>query len=58
MGKVDYFVWAGANKLICYEMKAIWGLSIALCILFAFTSIVSVCLWKRTRMAPRGDLEK
>jgi hypothetical protein len=46
MGKVNYWVWAGADKTTCYEMKAIWGLSIALCILFAVGSIVSVCLWK------------
>lgn len=51
MGKVDYYVWAGASSTICYETKAIWGLSIALCILFAFSCIVSICLWKRQKMA-------
>jgi len=50
MGSVDYYVWAGASSTTCYETKAIWGLSIALCILFAFSSIVSVCLWKRQKM--------
>jgi hypothetical protein len=56
MGKVDYFVWAGASGTTCYETKAIWGLSIALCILFALSSIVSACLWKRQRttMAPKS----
>ena len=29
-GKVMYSNWIGANKTTCYEMKAIWGLSIAL----------------------------
>lgn len=29
-GKVIYGNWIGANKTTCYEMKAIWGLSIAL----------------------------
>ena len=29
-GKVVYSNWIGANKTTCYEMKAIWGLSIAL----------------------------
>jgi hypothetical protein len=29
-GKVDYVAWIGASKAICLEMKAIWGLSIAL----------------------------
>ncbi|KAL9015789.1 MAG: hypothetical protein Q9185_006824 [Variospora sp. 1 TL-2023] len=28
--KVPYSNWIGANKVTCYEMKAIWGLSIAL----------------------------
>lgn len=49
MSKIDYWVWAGASKTVCYETKAIWGLSIALCILFAFSSVVSACLWKRLK---------
>jgi hypothetical protein len=59
MSKVNYWVWAGASKTTCFEMKAIWGLSIALCILFAFSSVVSVCLWKRQNMAaaPAKDIE-
>lgn len=56
MGKVDYFVWAGVNSTTCYLMKAIWGLSIALCILFTFSAIVSACLWKRTRAGPRKEI--
>jgi hypothetical protein len=51
MSKVNYWVWAGASKTTCYEMKAIWGLSIALCILFAVGSIVSACLWKMLKSA-------
>lgn len=39
------------DKTACYEVKAIWGLSIALCILFAFSAIVSVCLWRRMKPA-------
>jgi hypothetical protein len=57
MGKVDYFVWAGADSLTCYEMKSIWGLSIALCILFALSGAMSALLWKRTR-GGFSDLEK
>jgi len=58
MTKVDYWVWAGASSTTCYEMKSIWGLSIALCILFAFSSIVSVCLWKRLKaVKPVKDIE-
>jgi hypothetical protein len=29
-GKIDYVAFIGASKAICIEMKAIWGLSIAL----------------------------
>jgi uncharacterized membrane-anchored protein YitT (DUF2179 family) len=29
-GHVVYGNWIGANRTTCYEMKAIWGLSIAL----------------------------
>lgn len=49
MGAVDYFVWAGASSDVCFETKAIWGLSIALCILFAVSSIITACLWKRLK---------
>lgn len=28
--KIPYSNWIGASKVTCYEMKAIWGLSIAL----------------------------
>lgn len=72
-GQVVYSNWIGANKSTCYEMKAIWGLSIALwyvltvnhfrplysrdhSILFAFSAICSVCLWRRSKQAPK-DVE-
>jgi len=59
LGKVDYWVWAGASKETCYEVKAVWGLAIALCILFAFSSVTAVCLWKRQRdeSAPAKSVE-
>jgi len=50
MGKVNYWIWAGASKTTCFEMKSIWGLSIALCVLFAFSSICSACMWRRQKM--------
>lgn len=56
MYKVNYWVWAGASRTTCYEMKSIWGLSIALCNLFAFSSVVSVCMWKSVKVAE--DLKK
>jgi len=47
MTKVNYWIWAGASKTTCFEMKSIWGLSIALCILFAFSSVCSALMWKK-----------
>jgi hypothetical protein len=49
MRNLDYYIWAGASSTTCFEMKAIWGLSIALCILFSFSSICMGCLWKMQR---------
>jgi len=57
MSKINYWVWAGASRTTCFEMKAIWGLSIALCILFAFSAICSVCLWRRQNMYVKKDVE-
>lgn len=51
IGKINYWVWAGASKTTCFEMKAVWGFSIALCVLFAFSAVVSVCLWKKQKLA-------
>jgi len=51
-GTIDYVAWIGASRAICLETKAIWGLSIALCILFAFSAICSICLWRQTKVAP------
>ncbi|KAH7156435.1 hypothetical protein EDB81DRAFT_880753 [Dactylonectria macrodidyma] len=45
------FQWVDADKASCYQIKAIWGLSIALCVLFAFSAVTSLCLWKRTKGA-------
>lgn len=56
-GKVVYSNWIGASRSTCYEMKAIWGLSIALCILFAFSAICTVCLWRRSKTLAPKNLE-
>lgn len=44
----------------CYEIKAVWGLSISLCVLFAFSAVICIGLWRRiksTTMAPPKDIE-
>jgi len=55
---LSYRYWIGASKSNCLEMKSIWGLSIALCILFAFSGICSVCLWRQTKMESPKDIEE
>lgn len=58
--KSNVYEWVDPDKTACYEVKAVWGLSIALCILFAFSTIVSVCLWRRIKAAsapPPKDVE-
>ncbi|KAJ5929832.1 hypothetical protein N7454_006782 [Penicillium verhagenii] len=49
-GNIDYEAWIGASKAICLETKAVWGLSIALCILFFFSSICSAVLWRQKKV--------
>ena len=43
--------WAGSTKMNCYETKAIWGLSISLCILFSCSALVLPTLWWKNRKA-------
>jgi hypothetical protein len=47
----NIYQWVDADKASCYQIKAIWGLSIALFILFAFSTVAELCLWKRTKGA-------
>lgn len=39
-GKLSYTYWIGASKANCLEMKAIWGLSIALWYVLFYFSLV------------------
>ncbi|KAI8957610.1 hypothetical protein F5Y11DRAFT_352388 [Daldinia sp. FL1419] len=41
----------------CYEVKAVWGLSIALCVLFAFSAVICIGLWRRTKAPATKDIE-
>lgn len=57
-----YFTFVHMDQPTCFETKAIWGLSIALCVLFAFSSIVCVGLWRRVSretvvVGSRKDIE-
>ncbi|KAK8065997.1 hypothetical protein PG997_012744 [Apiospora hydei] len=57
---VNYFAFVAIDQPHCYEIKAVWGLSIALCVLFGFSAIVCVGLWRRVKAtvaAPPKDIE-
>ncbi|KAH8195796.1 hypothetical protein TruAng_010039 [Truncatella angustata] len=57
---VDYFTYVAVDQPHCYEIKAVWGLSIALCVLFAFSTLICIGLWRRvkaTSAAPAKDIE-
>ncbi|KAL4991815.1 hypothetical protein BDW68DRAFT_151371 [Aspergillus falconensis] len=56
-GAVDYDSWVGASKGVCVEAKSIWGLSIAMCIMFFFTAVCCACLWRQRRIAAAGGKE-
>jgi len=46
---LSYFTFVAVDQTTCFEIKAVWGLAISLCVLFAFSSLVCVCLWQRVR---------
>jgi hypothetical protein len=54
---LPYPTFVTLDQATCYEIKAVWGLSIALCVLFAFSALVCVGLWHRIRRenAPSSD---
>ncbi|KAJ5087380.1 hypothetical protein N7456_010996 [Penicillium angulare] len=54
-GKLKYTSWIAASKTICLETKAIWGLCIALCILFFVSTICSVALWRQKKVMADSD---
>ncbi|OTA90704.1 hypothetical protein M434DRAFT_397794 [Hypoxylon sp. CO27-5] len=56
----NYLALITTDQPHCYEIKAVWGLSIALCVLFAFSAVICVGLWRRTKSgaaAPPKDIE-
>lgn len=48
---LSYFSFVAVDKPTCYEIKAVWALSIALCVLLSFSSLVCLALWQRVRRA-------
>lgn len=43
--------WAGATKSNCFQAKTIWGLSIALCILFSVSCVLLPALFYKNKKA-------
>lgn len=53
---VSYLVFAGAGQTTCYELMAVWGLTMALCVLFALSAVSAgfLFLGKRRAAAAAG----
>ncbi|GAB0137218.1 hypothetical protein EsDP_00005494 [Epichloe bromicola] len=49
LARRNYFEWIDPDKATCFEIKAIWGLSISLCVFYFMSAVTSACLWKRLR---------
>ncbi|KAF2006322.1 hypothetical protein P154DRAFT_256930 [Amniculicola lignicola CBS 123094] len=49
--KLNVAVWAGATKANCFQSKTIWGLSIALCILFTTSCVLLPTLFYKNKKA-------
>ena len=55
--KGQYVGWAGATRVNCYESKAVWGMSIVLCILFSCSVMVLPALWMKAKKAAAGPVK-
>ncbi|KAG5929750.1 hypothetical protein E4U42_004677 [Claviceps africana] len=53
LARKNYFEWIDADKASCLELKAVWGLSICLCVLYFMSSLTSACLWSRLKGGSR-----
>ncbi|EON95974.1 hypothetical protein UCRPA7_8493 [Phaeoacremonium minimum UCRPA7] len=50
-GAVSYVFFVGGEQTTCYEIMAVWGLMIALCVLFAISAIAAGFLFLGKRRA-------
>jgi hypothetical protein len=55
---VSYVVFSGAGQTVCYELMAVWGLMIALCVLFAMSAVTAgfLFLGKRRSQTVNGGM--
>jgi hypothetical protein len=54
---LPYSVFVALDQPTCFEVKAVWGLAIALCVLFGFSALVCLGLWNRTRREAATDAQ-
>jgi hypothetical protein len=50
--------WAGSGRAECFQTKAVWGLGVACCVLFATSAVVLPVMWWKGRrgvVAAKGD---
>ncbi|KAM0720229.1 hypothetical protein Q7P37_004365 [Cladosporium fusiforme] len=48
--------WAGSGRAECFQTKAVWGLGVALCVLFATScTVLPVMWWKGRKGVPKGE---
>ncbi|KAK3312785.1 hypothetical protein B0H66DRAFT_485286, partial [Apodospora peruviana] len=52
---VTYLAFIATDKSTCYQAKAVWGLSIALAVAFAFSAMVCLGLWLRARKEAQAN---
>ncbi|GKZ26613.1 hypothetical protein AbraIFM66951_012069 [Aspergillus brasiliensis] len=50
-GTVNYTAWIGASKSVCLEAKSIWGLCIAMCVMFFVSGVCGLVLWRQKKAA-------
>ncbi|KAK0721259.1 hypothetical protein B0T21DRAFT_386189 [Apiosordaria backusii] len=46
---ISYVTFVLLDRTTCYQIKAVWGLCITICILFAFSTLACLGLWQRIR---------
>jgi hypothetical protein len=51
---VSYVVFSGAGQTVCYELMAVWGLMISLCVLFALSAVSAGFLFLGKRRSQRA----
>ncbi|CAP62185.1 uncharacterized protein PODANS_5_12780, partial [Podospora anserina S mat+] len=55
---VSYISFVLLDQTTCYQIKAVWGLCITICLLFAFSALACLGLWQRIRRETKNkDIE-